>query len=287
MKTIAVLNFKGGVGKTTFSACMAQALALAGHRVLAIDNDYQHNLTTMLGQKPAKPNIRDIYLSSVGMGARNLMAAIQRTAITDLDLITSPIDLSTMDAKDVFQLKKCMEFARLDKLYDYVFIDNGPGLDRLQEAALHACSTVFVPTELSHFAISGVYEMHRALSQRFQNDSQISGIIPHFYRATRQQDAFLSALQKLFPGRVTKTAVPYDAVFENLVERQQVLFLHRISSDAAFSYIELLGDLFQLDAFSALSLVMNRHEQWFTKEAQSRLERMRNRPSTQAAAMHN
>ena len=71
MRTVSVLNYKGGVGKTTLSACTGQALALTGFRVLTIDNDPQHNLSYMLGANIDKPTIRDVYQApTIGTAAR-------------------------------------------------------------------------------------------------------------------------------------------------------------------------------------------------------------------------
>ena len=58
MKIVSIIIHKGGVGKTTFTGSVAQALALVGFRVLAIDNDSQHNLSTMLGVGVQSPSIR-------------------------------------------------------------------------------------------------------------------------------------------------------------------------------------------------------------------------------------
>ena len=90
MKTIAVLNYKGGVGKTTFVISVSQALALAGYRILAIDNDSQHNLSLLLGNNIYYPNIRDVYRSStVGMAGKNLKLATRESDLKNLHLITA------------------------------------------------------------------------------------------------------------------------------------------------------------------------------------------------------
>jgi len=275
MKTIAVLNFKGGVGKTTFSACISQALALVGNRVLAIDNDYQCNLTAMLGQKPAKPAIRDVYMSSVGMGGRNLSQGIKKTDIENLDLLPSSPELRNDDVKDTGQLKKAMLFEKLDSRYDYAVIDDSPGLDRLQQAALHAADKVFVPTELSHFAISGIYEMHRDMMEKFGNDAHITKIIPVFYRGTKQNKHYIEALNKLFPGKVCSVPIPYDSVFDGLTEQRKVLFLHRLSSRAADSYIAVVNELFEIDTGKLRTAIEIKRSEVMRKEALGNLEKAR------------
>ena len=275
MNTSAILNYKGGVGKTTFTACVAQALALAGNRVLTIDNDYQCNLTAMLGLRPVKPGIREMYLSSVGMGGRHLSQGIQRTEIEKLDLLTSSPELRNEDVKDTEQLKKAMLFEKIESRYDYVFIDNSPGLDRLQQAALHASNSVFVPTELSHFAISGIYEMHREMLKKYGSDANITKIIPDFYRGTKQNKGYIEALNKLFPGKVSSLAIPFDSVFDGLTENRKVLFLHRLSSKAAEIYISVVNDLFGLDSSIIRAAIERKRNERVREEALSNLEKAR------------
>jgi chromosome partitioning protein len=275
MKTIAVLNFKGGVGKTTFTACVAQALALLGNRVLTIDNDYQYNLTIMLGHVPEHPTIRDVYISNVGTGGRNLLDAIRPTEVPHLDVVTSTPALRNDDVRDPFQLKKAMEYAKIDTRYDYVIIDNSPGLDRLQQAALHAADLVFVPTELSHFAISGVYEMHREMLQKFGDDARITKIVPAFYRGTKLHDSYLLALNKLFPDKICSVPIPYDSVFEGLAENRKVLFLHRLSSKAADCYLSFVRELFDLDPFALRTTIERKRAAWMREEAMENLEKAR------------
>ncbi len=275
MKTVAILNYKGGVGKTTSTACLAQALALVGYRVLAIDNDYQHNLTIMLGRRSSKPGIRDIYHGSVGTGAAILTESILTTEIENLSLITSSGDLTNDDLRDPFLLQKCIRFAKLGARFDFVLIDNGPGLDRVQQAALHASDLVFVPTELSHFAISGLYEMHRVMATRFPDDPPITGIIPALCRGTKQQAAYLRALEQLFPGKLTRTQIPYDSVFDGLTEQRKVLFLHRLASKAADLYLSLVQELFHLDPAMVRLCIRRKRRDRLNDEATRRLERAR------------
>lgn len=273
MKVIAVMNYKGGVGKTTFTACTAQALALTGFRVLAIDNDGQHDLSTMLGVKPEKPTIRDIYHASIGPAAQRLLKAIRETDVPYLHLIPSENDLCNADVTDPFLLKKCFAYAMLQRFYDYVLIDNAPGMDNLQMSSVHAADEIFVPTELKQFATNGLRDMHSILERRYPADARITRIIPVFFRDTKAQLGYLEQLRAEFPAKVVETPIPYDSVFDEIVAEGRNLYLHRFSSKGAAYYIKLMHELFGLSEEATLQMVSERRRQRQLDDARVRAHR--------------
>jgi chromosome partitioning protein len=270
MKIVSVLNHKGGVGKTTFTGCTAQALALTGFRVLAIDNDSQHNLSTLLGVGVCEPGIRDVYTAPVDQGPRLLLRSVRTTEIANLHAITANRDLCDADVADPHHLKSIISACGLERFYDFVLIDNAPGLDRLQAASVLACHEVFVPTELKQFAINGIAEMEHILGQRLPAGGRITKIIPNFYRNTRRQNSYLSALNSLFPGRITATAIPVDAVFDELITEQKILFLHRLYSRAAAYYLKLIHELFNLDEGELWEKVKGQRQERIRADARQR-----------------
>lgn len=248
MRTIAVLNYKGGVGKTTFTISVAQALAMVGFRVLAIDNDSQHHLSFVAEERKNKNvTIRDVYRSSVGIAGKKLLDAILETKLRNFHIIPSHAELSGHDIKDPYILRKAIEYCSLNRFYDYILIDNSPGLDILQEAALRAADEIFVPTELSYFAVNGILELHRVIEKRFKGSCAITKIIPNGYKGTNRQNEYLSALTELYGDKITQTHVPYDTVFDTCVKEQKTLFVHKLFSKAAAHYLKLIHELFDLD----------------------------------------
>jgi chromosome partitioning protein len=276
MRTVSVLNYKGGVGKTTLSACTAQALALTGFRVLTVDNDPQHNLSYMLGASVEKPTIRDVYqANSIGTAGRVFLESIRKTSVANLDVVPSSHDLSVWDIRDPYMLQKCFAYLKLEQFYDYIIIDNSPGMDIIQESAIHASGEIFVPTELSQFALNGIHDMQEMLERRFRNECPISKIIPNFYRDIKAHDAFLLTLQESFPGKVTKTAIPFDSVFDTLVKEGKILFIHRLSSKAAAYYLKLMHELFDLEEEKTWTMVLDKRKEQLGNEARGRLIKMR------------
>jgi chromosome partitioning protein len=247
MKIISTINCKGGVGKTTVAACIGQALALLGHRVLAVDNDSQHNLSIMLNRTAKGPTIRDVYQSSLGNAGRKLEEGIRATSVPNLDILPSCNELSNSDIRDTQILKKSLLFRQMEKRYDYVLIDNPPGMDRLQEAALYASDEVFVPTELTHFAFNGIQNLQHMLKRKFSAIVSRLRIIPNFYRNTQLQNDYLDKMRTDFSGAVTQTAIPFDTVLEECLTQGKILFIDKFQSRATESYLKLVNELFSID----------------------------------------
>jgi chromosome partitioning protein len=277
MKTIAVMNYKGGVGKTTFTGCTAQALALTGFRVLLIDNDAQHDLSTMLGVAGRRPTIRDVYHCSIGPAAGKLMEAVCETDVPYLHPIASENALCSADVRDPFLLKKCFTYGMVHRFYDYVLIDNSPGLDALQVCSLHAADSMFVPTELRQFAYNGLVDMASVLSTTYPDDCCVTRVVAHFYRDTKSQNRILRLLHAAFPGRVCQTLVPYDSVFDELVAEGKNLFLNRLYSKGAAYYLKLVHELFGLDESETWEKLMRERRRRAAELARERLRQRRTR----------
>ena len=270
MKIVSVINHKGGVGKTTFTGSTAQALALVGFRVLTIDNDSQHNLSTMLGVGVQSPGLHEVYRAGETAAAAMLLKSIRATDVPDLHVITASPDLCDGDVNDNAFLKRCMDKCNLERFYDVVLIDNAPGMDRLQTAAIMSAHELFVPTELRQFAVDGIVEMDKMLSSRFPGGAQISRIIPNFYRNTKRQNSFIAALTRLFPGKVVQTYIPVDSVFDEIITENKVLFLHRLASKGAAYYLKLIHELFDLEEENVWDMVMEKRNGRKKEEARRR-----------------
>jgi len=270
MKTVAIINHKGGVGKTTFTGCTAQALALCGFRVLVIDNDSQHNLSTMMGSGVQSPGIADVYGADAGSAPAVFLRAVKKSVLPGLHIVTSHRDLSERSIAERHVLETVLAACGLERFYDYVLIDNAPGMDMLQACAITAADELFVPTELRQFAVDGIVEMAQVLENRCPDGGRISRIIPNFYRDTRKQNTYISVLRRMFPGKVTETAVPVDAVFDELVTENKVLFIHRLYSRGAAYYLKLVHELFNLDEDSVWQSVVEKRKQRLSEDARAR-----------------
>jgi ATPases involved in chromosome partitioning len=230
----------------------------------------------MLGASIDKPTIRDVYQApTIGTAARIFLESIRKTSVANLSVVPSSHELAVWDVKDPYLLQKCFAYLKLEQMYDYVIIDNSPGMDIIQESAIHASGEIFVPTELSQFALNGIHDMQEMLARRFKSECPITKIIPNFYRNIKAHDAFLLTLREDFPGKVTETAIPFDSVFDTLSKEGKILFIHRLSSKAAAFYLKLMLELFDLEEEKTWAKVVDKRNEQLGNEARGRLVKMR------------
>jgi chromosome partitioning protein len=270
MRIVAVLNHKGGVGKTTFTGSTAQALVLSGFKVCVIDNDSQHNLSTLLGVGVKSPSVRDVFRAESGSAPEQLLRSIRKTELPNLHIITADKNLCDADILDLRHLKNTIGQCHLERFYDVILIDNAPGLNRLQGSAIYAADEIFVPIELRQFAVDGLFEMAQTIDERYPDGAKISRIIPNFFKNTKRQRAFLAALATLFPGKITATSIPFDAVFDEVVTDGKILFLHRLYSSGAAVYLKVIHELFNLNEEEVWEQVMEKRNERIKNEARQR-----------------
>ena len=161
MRTIAVMNQKGGVGKTTTSVNLAAALARQGNRVCLIDLDPQGHAALHLGVE-ATGNMPTVY--DVFSGEATLTEA-KRLAVENLWVVCSNIDLAAVDveladtAGRELILRNALNDWYADPPFDYVIMDCPPSLGVLTINALSAVQEVFIPLQPHFFALQGLSKL--------------------------------------------------------------------------------------------------------------------------------
>jgi chromosome partitioning protein len=212
---IAILNQKGGCGKTTTVINLGAALAQLGKQVLLIDLDPQGNATTGLGIEKIEVE-RTIY--SVLSNEITMEEAVISTDITGLDLVPSNISLSGAEielsnavARESL-LKNAFEGIYDD--YDYIFIDVPPSLGLLTLNSLVASESVIIPIQAEFYALEGMADLLEAMElveSRLRSPSPIKGILLTLYdsRTRLGRDVF-SSVKKFFgeDENVFQTTIP-------------------------------------------------------------------------------
>ena len=181
MRSIALLNQKGGVGKTTTTANLGACLAMLGKKVLVIDMDPQANLSVHLGVDIHKLKY-SVY--NIITGDCKPDDVILNTKIQGLDIIPANIDLSGAEIELVGVVGRetvLKEYLGgiLDR-YDYVLIDCPPSLGLLTLNVLTLVHEVFIPLQTEFFALQGVSKLldtHEVVRKRLNKNLEITGII--------------------------------------------------------------------------------------------------------------
>jgi len=161
MRTIAVVNQKGGCGKTITSINLSAFLALAGRRVLLVDMDPQGHSTLGLSPGEAAPTrtMYDVFRGATG-GPKTTIADVTRSVGENFDLAAADILLSAMpEALAGVPGREnilARAFAGLDDRYDYVIVDCPPNVGLLTFNALRACTEALIPMDPSFFSLHGI-----------------------------------------------------------------------------------------------------------------------------------
>ena len=166
MKTICIMNLKGGVGKTVTAINLAAVLAAQhGKRVLLIDADHQGNTSTFFGADQDGTTLREVLL---GEAEPCWPESVQRTAYENLDILPASMSLAELDAAPKPEYAQCLwrlrEFLLTiaeDDAYDFAIIDMPPAFSLSARAALVAADEVIVPIKLDSFSIDGMAELLR------------------------------------------------------------------------------------------------------------------------------
>jgi len=212
MRAIALINQKGGVGKTTTVANLGACLAQLGKKVLAVDLDPQANLTIHLGIKSGElgHSIYDLLLWK-----RKAEDVIIPSGVKSLDIIPANIDLSRAEIELVNMASR--ESLLKDRLfltfrkYDYSFIDCAPSLGLLTLNALTAVREIFIPIQTQYFALQGINRLLdtiEVIRRKVNPLLKVTGVIPVMYDVrTNLSQEVLDKIKEYFKKEVFNTVI--------------------------------------------------------------------------------
>jgi len=238
MRKIAIVGFKGGIGKTTTCVNLGDALARRGHRVLLIDTDTQANLALSLGITEYKKSLADVLVRKAT--AEECIVPARK----NLDLL--PSNLTLFKAQQRMVLEMAREeifdelFAGLNR-YDYQLIDCAPSLSLLTINSVVYVDEVFIPVSMEMLAKAGAEQFMNYLkdiARTLGKTAEIRLIIPTMYDPRRRvSDQVVEMLKHLGP-RVTKP-IRIDTQLSEAPGFGQTIYEYAPRSRGAMDYARL------------------------------------------------
>lgn len=258
-RLIALVNQKGGCGKTTTAVNLAACLAVSNRRVLLIDLDPQANATVSLGVDPGKleRTIYQVLVDDPGDGdlAIDLSSVVVASNVPNLDLAPSSIDLAAAELELSARIGRENSLRKkilpVRDSYDYIMLDTPPSLGLLTLNALVACEEVIIPIQTHYYALLGMRQLLRTLKvvrEEVGHQIEIAGVVPTMYDArTSIGKEILQGIRDYFGDKVFASAIHFNI---KLVESSMVgvpVFVHMRASRGAQEYMNLAREVMALE----------------------------------------
>lgn len=239
MRRIAIVGFKGGIGKTTTCISLGAGLALRGHRVLLIDTDTQANVSISLGINSIKKSLADV------LGRRVQAKDCVLPARKNLDLLPSSMALFKAQQRMVLEMAREEIFTELFadvQDYDYHLLDCAPSVSLLTVNSVAYAEEVFIPVSMEMLALAGARQFMtylRTISRILGRGAIIRLIIPTFYDSRRRvSEVVLQSLIRDFGSRVTHP-IRIDTLLSEAPGAGKTIFEYARRSRGATDYARL------------------------------------------------
>jgi len=245
---IAIVNQKGGVGKTTTAINLSASLALGEKEILIIDSDPQGNSTSGLSiQRDEVPfSMYDIYAERA-----TASEAIIKTEVSRLSIIPSTVDLLAAEVELIERNDRerilCNALHDIKEEYEYIFIDCPPSLGLLTLNALVAADSLIVPVQCEYYALEGLGMLTRTISMiknSLNPDLFIKGILLTMFDPRNSlSHQVANEVRKHFGETVFQTVIPRNVSLGEAPSHGKPVMLYDYKSRGSQSYLELAKEM--------------------------------------------
>lgn len=243
-KIIAIVNQKGGVGKTTTCVNLAAAIQAAGKKVLLCDFDPQANATSGMGvDKSTSNGVYDVMIN--GVEAEKVIVSTRYGDVLPSSKALAGAGIEMIEMEDrQFLLKKAL--SQVADRYDYIFIDCPPSLELLTLNALCAANSLLVPLQGEYYALEGLSDLMntvRIVRRSMNPDLSIEGVLlTMFDGRTNLNLQVAQEVKRFFPGKVYSTVIPRNVRLSEAPSHGKPITAYDRTCRGAEAYVALANE---------------------------------------------
>lgn len=245
-KIVAVVNQKGGVGKTTTAVNLTAALNEAGKKVLLCDFDPQANATSGLGldKRRIRHSVYDAVINSMPVDEIIVQTKFGDVLPATADLAGAAVELITMPEAN-FQLRRVLR--SVADRYDVILIDCPPSLEMLTINGLAAADSILVPVQCEYYALEGLSDLMttlRIVKKRINPELDIFGVVlTMFDGRTNFSTQVAQEVRRHFPGKVFANVIPRNVRLAEAPSHGLPVMAYDRSSKGALAYTALAAEV--------------------------------------------